>query len=131
MGVALNCFRSQTRAVQKQLHAIEIGETPDVDFLTLSAAPVPVRKQMQYGFRSPPRLVIVENVFGEAAGVQRAEVRTDTGPAVRRRLATIIKSGPGKGAGEKGAFSENLPPSFGRHGIAGMVNVVGADVALL
>src|SRR5437016_8222885 len=54
---------------------------------------------------------------------------THAWPAVRRRLAAIIKASPGKPTGEEGAFVEDLPPSFGAHGVTGKVHVVGAHVS--
>src|ERR1022692_2103613 len=83
---------------------------------------------MQNTVRRPPRLIIPEIVLRKTAGVQDAKMRTDARPFVRRRLATIIKSGPVKSAGGPGADGEETPPFFGRLAPTRIVVVVGADI---
>src|SRR6185437_7040767 len=87
---------------------------------------------MQDGFPAPPRLIIKESVFGEAARVDDAEMRTDAGPVVRRRLAAIIESRPKKSAREKRPRGVKLPPLFGGGSVMSRrVQVVGGDITSL
>src|SRR5262249_22950423 len=84
---------------------------------------------MQQRLVLPPRSIVIEDVFGKAAGVENSKMRTDARPRVRRRLATIVEAGPTEGAGEKRAFRKYLPPGLGRRGVAGMIYVISAEVA--
>src|SRR5580692_6161637 len=102
---------------------------PDSDLFALHAGPVPVRKKMQHGLLSPPRLVVVEGVFGKSAGVDDAVLRADVGPAVGRGLAAIVEAGPHEAAGQPGAGVAETPPAFGRGAAGCGVGIVGADVA--
>src|SRR3989442_182061 len=85
---------------------------------------------MQHRPGSPPRLVIIENVFRETAGIQRAEVRANARPPVGRGLAAIIESCPRKSTGDEWARIIDFPPSFGAIRVSGKVDIVGADVSL-
>src|ERR1051326_3335789 len=89
-----------------------------------------MREDMQHRLGLPPSLVVIKNVFGETAGVQNPEVRTDTRPGIRAWLAAIIEACPIKSAREERAFGEDFPPAFSGGCVAGMVQVVGADVSL-
>src|SRR5438128_1441013 len=89
-----------------------------------------MRKYMQHGLRSPPRLIIEVVVFRESAGVHDAEMRTDARPAIRTRFTAIIEAGPGKATGQEWALVEDLPPSFGAECVSGKVDVISADVSL-
>ncbi len=93
--------------------------------------PVPVRQQMQNGVRRPPRLVIIKIVLRKTAHVEHAEMRIDARPAVRRRLATIIKTGPHETAAQPRTVGEKAPPCFRRLRPLGVVHVIGADIAAL
>ena len=113
MRVAGHVTRTERAAVQEELHAFEVGVAPDVDLLSLAAAPVPVRKEVQDGVVAPPRLVVVEVVLREAADVQDAEVRVDARPFVGRRLAAVIEAGPDEAAGEPETDGVMAPPRLG------------------
>src|SRR5215813_6284231 len=90
-----------------------------------------MRKQMQHRFVLPPRSVVIEDVFGKAAGVENSKMRTDARPRVRRRLAAIVEAGPTERAGEKRALRKYLPPTLGGRGVAGMIYIISADIAFL
>ena len=51
--------------------------------------------------------------FGKAARIHDAELRVDRGPAVGRRLAAIVETGPGKAAGQPLARSIERDPILG------------------
>src|SRR5207302_9971957 len=96
----LNFLRSLALAIEEDLNRVEIRMHPHRDRLALTLIPIPVGKQMQNRFRSPPRLVIIEVVFGKAAHIDDAELRINGRPCVGRGLAAIVKSGPGETSGE-------------------------------
>src|SRR5579864_2184177 len=104
--------------------------TPNVDFLPFFSGPIPVGKNMQYGLRSPPCLVIEIIVFGKTACVHCAEMRADARPAIRAGLAPIIKSRPHEAAGKKITFSEEAPPFLGGGAVVRTIHIVSADVSL-
>src|SRR6185436_8167210 len=89
--------------------------------------PVPMRKQMQHRFPSPPGLVVIVVVLGKAADVDDAELRADGGPAIGRRLTAIVETRPGKSAGEILTRGIKLPPLRGALGPGSLVEVVRAD----
>src|SRR5579864_1704546 len=95
--------------VEKELDLFAIAMRPHADGLAFFPRPIPVRKNVQDGLRSPPRLIIKESVLGKAARVDNAEMRADTGPVVRRRLAAIIESRPEKSTREKRARRVKIP----------------------
>ena len=76
--------------------------------------PVPVRKQVQRRLFAPPCLVVIEVVLGETAHVHDAELRVDGRPSVGRRLATIVKAGPGEAADLPLLRAVEFPPLLGR-----------------
>ena len=63
--------------------------------------PVPVRQHVHERLAREERLVQVERVLREAAGVENAPVRADARPPVRRRLAAVVEAGPGEQAGDE------------------------------
>src|SRR6185437_3284013 len=110
----------------------EVGVDPHLDRLALTPRPGPVRKDVQHGLGAPPGFVVVEVVFRKAAGVHDTEVRADTGPGVRRRLAAIVEAGPYETAGEPTPRIESTPPLLGGGAVAlWLVDVVGAHVTAL
>src|SRR5580692_9340614 len=127
MSERLDLLRPLARSVQKYFHGITIGMHPYGDWLTIALVPVPVRKQVQYGLRSPPRLVVIEVIFGEAAHVDDAELRVNRRPSIGRGLAAIVEASPGEAAGEPFARRIELPPLFGQLRPVRMIQVIGAD----
>src|SRR5689334_16126447 len=132
MAVARHLLRgAQALAVQEQLDPLGVAVDPDIDRLPLLARPVPVRQQVGNGLIAPPGPVIVVAVLGEAADVQDAEVRVDAGPAVRRRLAFVVETGPDEAAGDERALGDGPPRPFRRLPPGRAVDIIGADVTLL
>src|SRR5262245_13787137 len=100
---------------------------PDGNRLALALLPIPVREQMQHWFGSPPGLVVIEVVFGEAAHVDDSELRVDGRPSVRCGFAAIVEAGPGEPARQPLPRSIEFPPFFGELRPGGVVQIVRAD----
>src|ERR1700728_4752081 len=88
-----------------------------------------MRQQVQDGVGRPPRLIIIEVVLRETAGVEDAEMGIDARPRIRRRLAAIIDSGAHETAAQPRARVEKAPPSFGSVRPRWRVVVVSTDIA--
>ena len=129
LGIFFHRLPAEAPAVQEQFHLLAIAQRAHVHFLAFPARPVPVRQQMQHRFVRPPRLVIPGVVLAKAAHVQDAEVRIDARPAIRRRLAAVIKPRPDEAAGQPRTRVEETPPFLGRIRPRLRVVVVGAHVA--
>src|SRR5262249_47318131 len=81
-------------AVYEQLNRIAIGICDDAHQLTIATGPGPVREQVHERLGREPRLVQIERIFGESAGVHDPEMRIHARPAVRRGLAAIVEPRP-------------------------------------
>src|SRR5208337_4362773 len=112
MRVAYHFLASPALPVEIQLDSFQVRVDPNLYLLAFPALPIPVGEQVQDRLGSPPSLVVIIVVLGEATGIHDAKVRVDARPFVRRRLATIIESGPGEAAGNKRALVVNPPPRF-------------------
>src|SRR5690348_2147321 len=86
-------------------------------------------KNVKHRLFRPARLIIIEKIFREAAGVHDAEMRADARPAVGRGLTSIIEAGPDESAGDERASRVILEPIFRQRAPVGPVYVVGRDVA--
>src|SRR5215471_11988370 len=105
---------------------------PDVNFLAVfvSAAPVPVRQKMQHGLVGPPGLIVEVVVFRKTAGIENTKMGTDARPVIRGWFTTIVKAGPGKGAGDKGPLGIDLPPSLRAERVTREPDIVGGHISL-
>src|SRR5579872_1033402 len=110
MCEGLDFLRTLARAVQEKLHGIAVRMHPDGDRLAVALIPIPVRKQVQHRFRSPPGFVVMKIIFGKPAGIDDAKLRADRRPSVRRGLTAIIEAGPGETSGKPFACGIEFPP---------------------
>ena len=79
---------------------------------------------MQNVFICPPGLVVVIDVFGEAAHIHDAEMRTDIRPDIRCWFAAVVNTSPDKPAKPEIIVGGQGPPGFRRTGPPGRCDVL-------
>src|SRR6185312_11725347 len=102
-------------AVQEQLDAVGVGVDPH-RYRRAGRPGRPVHRDDVDHRRSggaPLALIEVEDVLGEARGVDGAEVRALGRPTVGGRLADVVPAGPDEFAGDEGPGVDAGPRSFG------------------
>src|SRR5215471_19021610 len=119
-------LRALALAVQKKLNLVKIGMHPHRNRFALSLLPIPMRKQVQDRFLTPPRLVVIKVVFGKAAHIYNAELRVDRGPAIRSWFAAIVETGPGKSSRQPFPGGIEFPPLLREFSPLWMIRIVGA-----
>src|SRR5579872_1678260 len=102
-------FSAEAFTVQEEFNVVQIAEASDINLFAFLTAPVPMRQKVEDGLVAPPGLIVEVVVLGKSSKVNRAVIRDDVGPAV---LATIVKAGPGKSAGEPRSSGIVRPPLF-------------------
>ena len=134
MAVSFHCFFPEGFSVEEQFHLIAITVNPHGNFLSFLAWPVPMRKDMQDGFATPPRFVIPIRILGESAGVHNAEGGTDrrlSGLAEWGRFTFVVEARPYEVASHPWAIGNGLPTHLARLIPTRAIFAIVAQVAFL
>src|SRR6202451_2199735 len=63
---------AQALAIEEKFHRIAVGKAAHRNIVSLPSRPIPVRKDMEYGFAGPSTLIEVVSIFGKSACIQGA-----------------------------------------------------------
>src|ERR1700734_4003939 len=65
-------FDAQALAIEEEFHRVGVGKAAHRNILSFSPRPIPVRKDMEYGFAGPSTLIEVVSILGKSACIQGA-----------------------------------------------------------